>query len=169
MAHLGVSEMRLTSLDTQVVEVLGRQLLIEQLLRAGIEVAEPIRDRGVDLIAYLERGLGGAGFAAFPVQMKAASDRAWNLDRKYAETAGLLLAYVWHVATPAKSLVYAMRYEDALCIADEMGYAASPSWRDGGYYASSNPSAKLVEQLEPHRMTSDRWRSLLLRDLPASR
>ena len=38
-------------LDSQVTEYLGRNLLIDQLLRAGVEVAIPVRDRGVDLIA----------------------------------------------------------------------------------------------------------------------
>ncbi len=153
-----------TILDTQLIEVLGRQLLIEQLLRAGIEVAEPLRDRGVDLIAYVERSADGREFAAFPIQMKAASTRAWNLDRKYAEVSGLLLAYVWHIAESEKSIVYALTYAEALAIAVEMGYANSSSWRDGGYYASSNPSKKLVELLECHRMTSERWMALLRRD-----
>ena len=36
--------------DPQFVEILGRHYLITELMRAGIEVAEPVRDRGVDLV-----------------------------------------------------------------------------------------------------------------------
>lgn len=149
------------SLDTQVVEVLGRQLLVEQLLRAGIEVAEPVRDRGVDLIAYLERGEDHERFAAFPIQLKACSERAWNIDRKYAAIPGLILAHVWYVSEPVKTVVYAMTYGEALSVAEEMKYAASPSWQNGGYYATSSPSTRLVELLEVHRMSPERWMALL--------
>lgn len=148
-------------LDSQVVEVIGRQILVEQLLRAGIEVAAPIRDRGVDLVAYSERSADAPGFVAFPIQMKAASRRAWNIDRKYANIDGLILAYVWHVEEPAKAVVYAMTYGDAVGIAEACGYAGSPSWQDGGYYASSNPSANLMSLLEKHQMTPEAWRMLL--------
>jgi len=36
------------TLDPQVVEILGRQRLMAELLRDGLEVAVPARDRGVD-------------------------------------------------------------------------------------------------------------------------
>lgn len=42
------------NVDSQVVELLGRNRLIDELLRAGLEVAVPERDRGIDLIAYLD-------------------------------------------------------------------------------------------------------------------
>ena len=148
-------------LDSQIVELLGRQLLVEQLVRAGIEVAEPVRDRGIDLIAYVDKGDGLKVFEAKPVQMKASSDRAWGIDRKYAHFPGLILAYVWNVADPVNIVVYAMTYPEALSIAEAMGYAKTSSWRDGGAYSSSSPSAPLVELLEAHRMTSERWRAKL--------
>lgn len=156
-------------LDTQVVEVLGRQRLVEQLLRAGIEVAEPVRDRGVDLIAYLERGDDHLAFAAFPIQLKACSERAWNIDRKYAAVPGLIIAHVWYVSQPEDTVVYAMTYGEAVNLAEAMGYAASPSWRDGGYYATSSPAARLVEFLERHRMTPERWTLLLRPSLRTAR
>lgn len=40
--------------DSQVVELLGRNRLIEELLLAGLEVALPLRDRRIDLIAYAD-------------------------------------------------------------------------------------------------------------------
>jgi len=39
---------------SQIVEFLGRQRLIAELIRDGLEVALPTRDRGVDLIAYAD-------------------------------------------------------------------------------------------------------------------
>ena len=39
-------------LDSQQVEILGRNLIKASLIEAGIEVATPERDNGIDLIAY---------------------------------------------------------------------------------------------------------------------
>ncbi len=41
-------------MENQVVEVIGRSRLIEMLFRAGLEVARPERDCGIDLIAYVD-------------------------------------------------------------------------------------------------------------------
>lgn len=156
-------------MDSQVVEVLGRHILTNQLLQAGIEVAEPVRDRGVDLIAYLERGDNHTRFRALPLQLKACSDRAWNVDRKYADVPGLIIAHAWYVIEPSRAVVYAMSYDDAVAIAEEMRYASSRSWLDNGYYATTSPAARLVELLERHRMTPDRWMQLLVREFEPGR
>jgi len=61
------------TLDTQVVEIIGRQRMIAELLQDGLEVAMPIRDRGVDLIAYADLNQQLTRFAARPIQMKAST------------------------------------------------------------------------------------------------
>ncbi len=143
--------------DTQITEVLGRNRLIDELLRAGLEVAEPVRDRGIDLLAYADLGSAVDAFAARPIQMKAATKQSFSLDRKYAKFPGLLIAYVWNLEDPTVTLTYAMTFEEALGIADAMGYAETDSWKVKGYYATNRPSARLIGLLEPYRMTSEKW------------
>src|SRR5713101_2147177 len=63
--------------DTQIVELAGRNRLASELQRAGIEVARPERDRGVDLLAYLDRD---DKFCARPIQMKASSREAFGVQ-----------------------------------------------------------------------------------------
>ena len=53
-------------LDTQSIEILGRNRLINELIGAGIEVAQPLRDRGIDLIAYLDRNKKARSSPLFP-------------------------------------------------------------------------------------------------------
>lgn len=81
-------------MDSQVLEILGRNQLIGELLRAGLEVSLPIRDRGIDLIAYADLNSDVQKFPARPIQMKAASNRSFGLDQKYAKFPDLLIAYV---------------------------------------------------------------------------
>ena len=45
-------------MDDQLLEIVGKHRLTESLLDAGIEVAFPARDHGIDLIAYSETALG---------------------------------------------------------------------------------------------------------------
>lgn len=143
-------------MDTQVIEVLGRNQLTDELLRAALEVARPLRDRGVDLIAYAELGSEVEAFVARPIQMKAASKRSFSLNQKYAKFPNLLIAYVWHLALPDDVTTFALSYAEALGVADKMGWTKTPSWQKGSY-SNTNPGKKLREFLEPFRMTPERW------------
>ena len=69
------------TLDTQVVEVLGRQRLMAELLRDGLEVAVPARDRGVDLIAYVDLSQQVACFTARP-RARAPRRRSSSMRRR---------------------------------------------------------------------------------------
>ena len=63
--------------DTQVVELMGRHRQMNELLRDGLEVAAPARDRGVDVIAYADLSVQVAKFSAKPIQMKAFSKQPY--------------------------------------------------------------------------------------------
>jgi len=83
------------SLDSQVIEIIGQNRLVNDLLAARIETARPTRDRGVDLIAYVERDK--KGFIARPIQLKAASEEIFVINKKYSRAKELLLVYYWHL------------------------------------------------------------------------
>jgi hypothetical protein len=147
-------------LDTQVVELLGRQRLLSELLRDGLEVASPARDRGIDLIAYADLSHQVDRFAARPIQMKASTTRAFSVARKYERFADLILAYVWHVDDPVQAVTYAMTYPQAKALADALGWTKTPSWA-AGEYSTSKPSQHLVQLLESYRMGTGHWWSLV--------
>src|SRR5437660_905735 len=77
-------------MDTQIVELLGRHQLINELLRAELEVAVPARDRGIDLIAYADLGTKVEKFAACPIQMKAALSASFSIESKYQKFPNLI-------------------------------------------------------------------------------
>ncbi len=111
-----------SKVDGQLTEIAGKHLLISRLVAAGFEVAEPLRDKGIDLVAYRD-GEGGKDFAAYPIQLKASSQESFSLDKKYARFPRLLIAYVWNVQTPERSEVYALTFSDALQVMEKKGYA----------------------------------------------
>jgi hypothetical protein len=148
--------------DTQLVELAGRNWLASELMRAGIEVARPERDRGIDLIAYIDLNDRVREFIACPIQMKAATDRVFSLDPKYAKFPGLLLAYVWNLADSAKTKCFALTYDEALTVAQQMEWTETTSWLTGGRngkrgYSTTRPSKRLCEFLAPYEMSSDKW------------
>jgi hypothetical protein len=147
--------------DKQVVEVLGRNRLVDELLRAGLEVAFPARDRGIDLIVYADKGQGVQSFVVKPIQMKAASVRSFGIDRKYAAFPNLILAYVWYVGEADKTLTCALTYPDAVSIAKRMGYTKSRSWGKGRY-DRTEVGGRLLKMIEEHRMAAARWRALVM-------
>src|SRR5205823_3212242 len=102
------------------------------LLRAGVEVARPERDRGIDLIAYFDLDETIGDFVACPIQMKAASERGFSISPKYEKFRRLLLVYVWFLNDQAKTVSYALTYAEALRTADAMGWTNKDSWLTGG-------------------------------------
>jgi hypothetical protein len=136
--------------DTQTVEIIGRNYLVSMLVSDGLEVARPERDRGIDLIAYLDLDETGR-FVACPIQMKAPATASFSLSGKYERIAQLLLAYVWYANDPDRACAYALRYNEAKGVADEMGWTRTESWRRGAY-STTRPSHRLQKLLDPHRM-----------------
>ena len=148
--------------DKNLVELTGRNWLASQLFRAGLEVARPERDRGIDLIAYLDMDDSGR-FIACPIQMKAASSAVFCLFPKYEKFADLLLAYVWNVDTPSETTCFALTYAEAYRVAETMEYTKTDSWLTGGRhkrrgYTTTRPGARLRDLLAPYEMNNEKWR-----------
>jgi hypothetical protein len=131
-------------MDPQVVELIGRNQLVTDLLLAGFEVAEPLRDRGIDLIVYLDLDEDVDGFVAVPIQMKVASARSFSINRKYNKFPNLIMAYVWGALDDVETEVYALTQSEAVRVGDAMGYTETASWTDKGLYVTNKPSKRLL-------------------------
>jgi hypothetical protein len=142
--------------DAQLVELIGRQRLIAELLQASLEVAIPLRDRGIDLIAYADLRERVPTFRAVPIQMKAASKSCFAVDQKYRKFPNLLIAYVWFLDDPSHAVTYALTLDEAIEVATRMRYTETKSWQTG-IYTTTRPSKPLLELLEPYRMTPEKW------------
>lgn len=148
-------------LDPQSVEIVGRNKLVNELLKAGIEVSLPIRDRGIDLIAYIDidRENKLQSFVACPIQMKAATERRFSLHKKYERFKNLLLTFVWHVHDPNSNIIYALTYSEALKVAEKLEWTKTETWVERGKYSSTSPGKKIVDLIEPYKMTPEKWRN----------
>jgi hypothetical protein len=146
--------------DSQLTEIAGKHLLISRLISAGFEVAEPIRDKGIDLLVY-GTSKDGERFVAYPIQMKASSSESFSLDKKYEHLHGLLITYVWNVQSAAESEIFALTFNEARSLLEEKGYAKTNAWVRDGYYFVKKVDIKLKEMLEPYRMTQERWQHRL--------
>ncbi len=45
-------------MDSQLVELVNTHHVIESILKAGLDVAKPVRDDGIHLICYRRKGEG---------------------------------------------------------------------------------------------------------------
>jgi hypothetical protein len=142
--------------------VAGRGWLTHQLVLAGFEVARPERDKGIDLIAYRRKG-DGSRLVAFPIQLKAASMESFELPRKYETTPKLVLAYVWHLNDPNRTICYVLTYTEALQIVRAMKHdrgkvlEAGESWKKGKYTWTRIPR-RLRERLRPYETSQGTWK-----------
>ncbi|HCF29906.1 MAG TPA: hypothetical protein DEV81_22500 [Cyanobacteria bacterium UBA11049] len=152
-------------MNSQIVELIGRNWLVNELLQADLEVAIPLRDRGIDLIAFADLDTHVNSFIARPIQMKAASFSSFGVNKKYARFPDLIIAYVWYVKDPSKTVTYALTYQEAVEVADEMGWTKTISWEKGAY-STTNPGKKLLYLLEPYKMSPPKkwWKKII--DMP---
>jgi hypothetical protein len=140
--------------DSQLVEIAGKHLLISRLVASGFEVAEPLRDNGIDLIVYR----GDNGFTAWPIQMKASTQESFSLDSKYKKIPNLLIAYVWNVNAAERGDIYLLTFDNAVKVMTVKGYAETDSWTKKGYYFVRNAGTELKGLLKQYGMTTEQWR-----------
>jgi hypothetical protein len=151
--------------DTQITALAGHHYLISQLLAGGVEVATPVRDHGIDLIAYVDQMETSGKFFACPIQLKTAKDERFSLDRKYEKFPNLLMVYAWNISSDTKAL-YALTYKEAEKLLQEgpMGtdHTKTTSWtkKNGGYHFEV--SAKWREFLKPYQMKPEQWKEKIL-------
>jgi hypothetical protein len=151
-------------MDSQMVELVGRNWLVTELLRAGLEVARPERDRGIDLIVYSDLDHQVGDFIACPIQLKAHSDRSFSVHKKYEKFRRLLLVHVWDLDRSSDTRAYALTYAESVGVAEAMEWTKTDSWKTGGRtgkpgYTTNRPSQELIRMLEPYLMTTEAWRA----------
>jgi hypothetical protein len=146
------------SLDSQQVELIGRHRVIESMVRDGVEVAIPVRDNGIDLIAYVNTGV----CVACPIQLKAASGESFSVHRKYETAVRLMMCYAWHVHEQ-EPVIYAMSHVDAHRIAEQKGWTSTASWTQRREYSTTRPSEDLKLLLAEHRVKPGLWPELIRR------
>ena len=149
--------------DTQAIAILGRNWLVSELIRAGLEVAFPIRDKGIDLIVYGDRASSAQEFFAIPVQMKSAIKKRFSIDKNCEKIPHLLIAYLWGIEDE-KYETFVLTYPEALKIAMDMGFTKTDSWTQNGQYASATPSKRLERMIRKFQMTPEKWQEKLVCD-----
>ena len=112
---------------------------MDELFRVGLEVALPLRDKGIDLIAYADTGEAATAFTGRPIQMKAVSAESFSIDSKDTAFPDLILAYVWHVSNGDTTVTFALpRFEKLLRLPTRWSYTQTESWRRGYYVCYKN-------------------------------
>ncbi|HVC46708.1 MAG TPA: hypothetical protein VND90_05635 [Terracidiphilus sp.] len=148
-------------MDKQQIGVIGKHILIANLLAAGLEVAEPIRDHGVDLIVFRD-GKGDSEkrvkFAALPIQLKTSSKKTFELYRKYGRFDELRIVYVWNAENiwndkySSTPIIFCLKYREALELLEKGGHAEKDAWKIGNHWFTNSPSKKMEERLGKYQV-----------------
>jgi hypothetical protein len=140
--------------DSDRLELIGRGKVVDQLLRAGLGVAVPAVQGDIDLVVHTSLASPGS-FVVCPLRVKSSATRSFSLDGRYEAVPNLIHVFVWGLATDAAS-IYALTHREAALVAEDLGYNLGPSWQKD-LYAVQPQNRNLVELLEKHRMTPERW------------
>ncbi len=138
--------------DKQQIELVGRAALETELIKRGFELARPHRDKGIDLLVFLDEPT--KPFSALPIQMKAYTGTTFGVQRKYERMKGLVLVYIWDILN--KPRFFMMSYSEAARLVPKER-KLTPSWNKpfpkGGWHWTKAPKdvVKKIERFE------DRW------------
>jgi hypothetical protein len=147
--------------DTQITELEGQRYLISQLLADGVEVANPLRDHGIDLIAYLDQREGTGQFLACPIQLKTATGERFSLHRKYQKFPNLLMVYAWNISSDTTRAFYALTYSEAenLLKSGTKGtdHTKTDSYKNGVYHFKVSDEWRKL--LKPYKMEPGQWKN----------
>lgn len=150
-------------MDTQQIELVGRAALESRLIREGFEVARPTRDKGIDLIVFLDEP--SLPFAALSIQMKSYRGTRFGVWRKYEGMTDLVHVYVWNVLDAPR--FFLMNWAEAAALVPEQR-KRTPSWNREDSKAGwswKNPPRDVASELVRYE---NRWAWLRER-LQASR
>lgn len=147
-------------MDAATLRLIGRNRVIDDLLRAGLQVSLPISEgTGIDLFAYSTPRSTHDTWSCSPIRVRASSGRAFGVDEGAERISGLLHAFVWGVGS-ADERVYVLGHRDARRIAEQMGFAL-PQTGQIALYEHQAPIRSLMELIEPFRTTPEMWRDRL--------
>ena len=133
----------------------GELLVAGELLRRGVDVANPAYDKGIDLFAYRETDLT----KVVPIQVKARAGTGYNFQRSWFKFEGLVLVHVWRTQAEPEFYIF--------CRLDEVEQALGPtfskskSWAVDGGYNVTNPGPDAIARMQRHRNRWDRIADLL--------
>jgi hypothetical protein len=158
--------------DTGATEVLGRTWLTAELTRAGIEVARPERDMGVDLITY-----SADASWMLPIQLKTIGLSGITVYQKYV---GMPIGIIYVLlgddhggaAGRPETTAYLLTPEAAWNLPTTLEMKFDPE--DHTTYRFASLTRTLTNELEPHRVQPGTWAERLIllaplrRDLPTS-
>ncbi len=139
--------------DSQQIELIGVAALEAELVKQGFELARPVRDRGIDLIAYSDDA--SQPFKATPIQIKASTGQSFGVYRKYEKFQGLVFVYIWNVLETPRFFI--VPYDDAVNILPEKS-KKTHSWTrtdgQGGSYTWSNIPQHIIPSIKAYE---NRW------------
>jgi len=143
------------------IATLGRDRVVAALEQAGLEVERlpRVNDR-VHLVVRATLGVSPIRRIERPVHVQASATSSFRVLRRWAAIPGLILVYIWHVTEAAEAVSYALTYQEAEAIAEQLGWTNTWAWRQrGGGYGTTKAeqNRRLRELLAPYRMTPRTW------------
>lgn len=155
---MSIETMTKQKMDMQQIGLIGKHILLEKLIDANFEVAQPIRDHGIDLIICNDKDQ----FQTWPIQLKTASEESFSLDEKYKSFPNLRFVYAWKITKRSNAEFYVLTYKQAFCAfkaAQKRGdFEKSDSWKNHKSYSTTKPSAELKKELAKYKVkTKEDW------------
>lgn len=118
----------ITQLDSQIQEIISRNILINKLLEYEFEVAMPVRDCGIDLLVY--KKLESTCYKK--IQLKSSIGKSLSFKRNYHKITDLNFIFILGVISE-KPIIYGLTISELIELLESSGktydQAGSVYWK----------------------------------------
>src|ERR1700680_5070471 len=87
-------------MESEMLEMVGRARLMDELLQDGVNVALPMGACEIDMLAYVDSRTTPCRIVSVPIKVASFCCDALSSNLEAARASGLLIALVWGISNP---------------------------------------------------------------------
>src|ERR1700730_11601211 len=93
--------------QSEMLELVGRARLMDELLEDGVNVALPMGACEIDMLAYVDSRAAACRIVSVPIKVASFCSDALSSNLEAARASGLLIALVWGLSNPEHARTFA--------------------------------------------------------------
>jgi hypothetical protein len=150
-------------MESEMLELVGRARLMDELLEDGVNVAVPMGACEMDILAYLDSGTAACRIVSVPIKVASFCSDALSSNLWAARASGLLIALVWDISNPEHVRTFAFTPAELTVVKMiEVIQRASAARSGERPDQACTREAVLQNALEPFAMSPGKWRKKLI-------
>jgi hypothetical protein len=149
--------------QSEMLELVGRARLMDELLEDGVNVALPMGACEIDMLAYVDSRTAACRIVSVPIKVASFCSDALSSNLDATRASGLLIALVWGISNPEHVRTFAFTPAELTVVKmiEMIGRANAARSAEPPDQACTRETV-LQNALEPFAMSPGKWRKKII-------